>query len=84
MKDRLGDEYYGFISLLSRNGITVEIEGLDIEGFIEATYVGANYRFYEDMQSIYIDKVKMYELGDRVKIFVVKANIETGKIYFSL
>ncbi|WP_157149035.1 RNB domain-containing ribonuclease [Brachyspira pilosicoli] len=84
MKDRLGDEYYGFISLLSRNGITVEIEGLDIEGFIEATYVGANYRFYEDMQSIYIDKVKMYELGDRVKVFVVKANIETGKIYFSL
>lgn len=84
MKDRLGDEYYGFISLLSRNGITVEIGGLDIEGFIEATYVGANYRFYEDMQSIYIDKVKMYELGDRIKIFVVKANIETGKIYFSL
>lgn len=84
MKDRLGYEYYGFISLLSRNGITVEIEGLDIEGFIESTYVGANYRFYEDMQSIYIDKVKMYELGDMVKIFVVKANIETGKIYFSL
>ena len=84
MKDRLGDEYYGVISSISHKGIYVEIEGLEIEGFIEATYVGSNYKFYHDMQSVYIDKIKAYELGNRVKILVASANVENGKIFFSL
>lgn len=84
MKDRLGDEYYGIISSMSKNGITVEIEELEIEGFIEAYYVGSGYRFYQDMQSVFIDKVKAYELGDRVKIYVASVNVENGKINFSL
>ena len=84
MKDRLGDEYYGVISSISHKGIYVEIEGLEIEGFIEATYVGSNYKFYQDMQSVYIDKIKAYELGNRVKILVASANVENGKIFFSL
>ena len=84
MKDRLGDEYFGIISSMSKNGITVEIEGLEIEGFIESFYVGSNYRFYEDMQCVFIDKVKAYELGDRVKIFVASVNVENGRINFSL
>ncbi|WP_300365534.1 RNB domain-containing ribonuclease [Brachyspira sp.] len=84
MKDRLGDEYYGIISSINQKGIYVEIEGLEIEGFIEATYVGSNYRFYQDMQSVYVDKIKAYELGDRVKVLVASANVENGKIFFSL
>ena len=84
MKDRLGDEYYGAVSSLSQKGMYVEIEGLEIEGFIESTYVGANYRFYQDMQSVYVDKLKAYELGDRVKVLVASANVENGKIFFSL
>lgn len=84
MKDRLGDEYFGIISSMSKNGITVEIEGLEIEGFIESYYVGSDYRFYQDMQCVFIEKVKAYELGDRVKIFVASVNVENGKINFSL
>lgn len=84
MKDRLGDEYFGIISSMSKYGITVEIEGLEIEGFIESHYVGPDYRFYQDMQCIFIEKVKAYELGDRVKIFVASVNVENGKINFSL
>ena len=84
MKDRLGDEYFGIISSMSKNGITVEIEGLEIEGFIESHYVGPDYRFYQDMQCVFIEKVKAYELGDRVKIFVASVNVENGKINFSL
>ena len=48
MKDRLGDEYFGIISSMSKYGITVEIEGLEIEGFIESHYVGSDYRFYQE------------------------------------
>ena len=84
MKDRLGDEYFGIISSMSKNGITVEIEGLEIEGFIESYYVGSDYRFYQDMQCVFIEKVKAYELGDRVKIFVASVDVENGKINFSL
>ena len=84
MKDRLGDEYFGIISSMSKNGITVEIEGLEIEGFIDSHYVGSDYRFYQDMQCVFIEKVKAYELGDRVKIFVASVNVENGKINFSL
>lgn len=84
MKDRLGDEYYGVISSITQKGIYVEIDGLEIEGFIEATYVGSNYRFYHDTQSVYVDKIKAYELGDRVKVLVASANVENGKIFFSL
>lgn len=84
MKDRLGDEYYGIISSISNKGIYVEVDGLEIEGFIESTYVGSNYRFYQDTQSVYIDKIKAYELGDKVKVLAASANVENGKIFFSL
>lgn len=84
MKDKLGDEYYGIISSISNKGIFVEIEGLEIEGFIESQYVGANYRFFNDTQSVYIDKVKAYELGDRIRILVASTDVESGKINFSL
>lgn len=84
MKDRLGDEYYGIISSISNKGIFVEVEGLEIEGFIEAHYVGSNYRFYQDTQSIYLDRLKAYELGDRIRILVASSNVESGKIFFSL
>lgn len=84
MKDRLGEEYYGVISSISHKGIYVEIEGLEIEGFIESFYIGADYRFYQDMQSVYINKIKTYELGDRIKVLVASANTENGKILFSL
>ena len=36
------------------------------------------------MQCVFIEKVKAYELGDRVKIFVASVNVENGKINFSL
>ena len=62
MKDRLGDEYYGIISSISNKGIFVEVEDLEIEGFIEAHYVGSNYRFYQDTQSIYLDRLKVLSL----------------------
>ncbi len=84
MKDRLGEEYYGVISSISHKGIYVAIEGLEIEGFIESFYIGADYRFYQDMQSVYINKIKTYELGDRLKVLVASANTENGKILFSL
>lgn len=84
MKEKLGDEYHGIISSVSKKGIFVEIEEMGIEGFIDSTYVGGNYRYFEDNQTVYIDKVKGYTLGDCVKVYVAKSDVSKCKIYFSL
>lgn len=77
MKDKIGNEYNGIISGITKFGIFVEIEKTGIEGLIRYASLKSHYRFDEKEQAAYSEKEsKWFTLGDKIKITVYKVNLE--------
>lgn len=77
MKDKIGNEYNGIISGITKFGIFVEIEGRGIEGLIRYGSLKSHYRFDEKEQAAYSEKeAKWFTLGDKIRITVYKVNLK--------
>ena len=77
MKDKVGNEYNGIISGITKFGIFVEIEDRGIEGLIRYAILKSHYRFDEKEQAAYSEAdAKWFTLGDKIKITVYKVNIK--------
>lgn len=77
MKERIGNEYNGIISGITKFGIFVEIECRGIEGLIRYSSLKSHYRFDEKEQAAYSEKeAKWFTLGDKIRITVYKVNIK--------
>lgn len=77
MKDKIGNEYNGIISGITKFGIFVEIEERGIEGLIRYASLKSHYRFDEKEQAAYSEKeAKWFTLGDKIRITVYKVNLK--------
>ena len=77
MKDKVGKEYDGIISGVTKFGIFVEIEERGIEGLIRYATLKSHYRFDEKEQAAYSEaEGKWFTLGDKIKITVYKVNLK--------
>ena len=77
MKDKVGKEYNGIISGITKFGIFVEIEEQGIEGLIRYAILKSHYRFDEKEQAAYSEaERKWFTLGDKIKITVYKVNLK--------
>ncbi len=77
MKDKIGNEYNGIISGITKFGIFVEIEKTGIEGLIRYASLKSHYRFDEKEQAAYSEnEAKWFTLGDKIKITVYKVNLK--------
>lgn len=86
MQDRIGDEYDGTVSAVTSFGIFVAIDDIFIEGLVHVSELGQDYFHYDQAKHMMLGERtgKKYRLGDRVRIKVMRADIETSKIDFSL
>lgn len=86
MRDRIGDEYDGTVSAVTSFGMFVAIDGIFIEGLVHVSELGQDYFHYDQAKHMMLGERtgKKYRLGDRVRIKVLRADIETSKIDFSL
>ncbi len=86
MKDRLGEEFTGTISGVTSFGIFVTLDEVYVEGLVHISELGQDYfHFEQDKHRIMGERTrKVYQLSDRVKIKVVRVDIETSKIDFAL
>jgi ribonuclease R len=86
MKDRIGDEYNGTVSAVTSFGMFVAIDDIFIEGLVHVSELGQDYFHYDQAKHMMLGERtgKKYRLGDRVRIKVMRADIETSKIDFSL
>ncbi len=86
MRDRIGEEYDGTVSAVTSFGIFVALDGIFIEGLVHVSELGQDYFHYDQARHWMLGERtgKRYRLGDRVRIKVIRADIETSKIDFTL
>lgn len=86
MRDKVGEEYNGYISGVRPFGLFVELEDFFIEGLVHLTRLPEDrYEYLEARHALIgTSSGKSFRLGDRVRVRVDAANLETRQIDFSL
>ncbi|HUY04888.1 MAG TPA: ribonuclease R [Rhodocyclaceae bacterium] len=86
MQDRVGEEFTGSISSVVNFGIFVALDEVFIEGLVHVSELGADYFHYDEAGQMMLGERtgKRYRLADRVRVQVVRADLETNKIDFRL
>lgn len=86
MAHRLGEEFDGVISSVTKFGIFVLLRQFDVDGLVRVEELGDDYfQFDEEALRLVGKKTGMcYEIGELVKVVVAKVDIEQGQIDFVL
>ena len=86
MKDKIGEEYEGLITGVTAFGLFVELENLFVSGLIHVSSLDDDYYQYDKTgQRLSGERGgKVYRLSDKVRIKVVRVNVEDKKIDFEL
>ena len=86
MQDHVGDEFEGTVSGVTGFGLFVTLDELFIDGLVHISDLGADYYQYDQQRHLLRGERTgvRYQLGARVKVRVVRVDIETTKIDFVL
>lgn len=86
MQDKVGNQYDGTISGVTEWGLYVEIEPTKVEGMIMLRGIKEDYFIFDEKNYCVTGKStgQRFMLGDKVKIKVLKANLEQKLLDYSL
>ncbi len=84
MTQHLGEEFDGVVSSVTRFGLFVLLRQFDIDGLLRVEELGGDrFEYDEEKMRLVAPKSGMsYEIGDVVRITVVKADVEMGQVDF--
>jgi len=86
MRDKVGQEFSGYISGVLPFGIFVELEEFFIEGLVHLNRLPEDHYEYQESRHTLLGerRKKSFRLGDRVRVRVEAASLERRQIDFSL
>jgi ribonuclease R len=86
MESRLGNEYPGYVSGVQSYGLFVTIDEILVEGLAHVSDMPDDYYIYDEKSLLLKGRrtKKMFRLGDRVRVQVVKVNRERREIDFKI
>ena len=86
MADKVGDEFNGYITGVTSFGLFIELVEHFVEGLVHiSTMADDYYRFQERLHVLSGENTgKVYRLGDRVKVQVVKVDMERRQVDLGL
>lgn len=86
MRDHLGNVYDGTISSVTGFGLFITLDELFVEGLVHVSELGSDYFHFDAVkhQMLGEHSGKRYRLGDRVRVQVVRVDMESTKIDFVL
>jgi len=86
MKERIGEEFDGTISAVTAFGIFVALDTIYIEGLVHVSELGADYFQFDNIKHQMLGERtgQRFRLGDRVRVRLVRADLESNKIDFVL
>ena len=86
MQDKVGEEFAGTISGVASFGLFVTLDGLNIDGLVHVTELGRDYFHYDHVRHALIGEKsgRTFQLAGRVRVKVVRVDLETAKIDFTL
>ncbi len=86
MADKVGDEFDGYVTGVSAFGLYIELVEHFVEGMVHvSTMADDYYRFVESAHLLRGENThKVYRLGDRVRVQVVRVDMERRQIELAL
>ena len=86
MQDRVGEEFEGSVSAVVPFGIFVALDNVFVEGLVHVSELGADYYHYDAARHQILGERtgKRFRLSDRVRVQLVRVDMETTKIDFKL
>ena len=86
MRDHLGSVFDGTVSSVTGFGLFVALDDLYIEGLVHVSELGTDYFHFDPTKHQMLGERtgKRYRLGDRVRVKVVRVDMESTKIDFVL
>jgi ribonuclease R len=86
MKDKIGEEYEGFISGVTAFGFFVELKDIFVEGLVRMTSLHDDYyQYHEEKYCLVGERThKTFRIGDEVKVRVDRVDLERRHIDFGL
>jgi ribonuclease R len=86
MQDRVGEEFDGVISSVTSFGIFVELSEIYVEGLVHITGLGSDYYHFDPVgHRLRGERTgRMFRLGDRVRVKLVRVNLDDRKIDFEM
>jgi ribonuclease R len=86
MADKVGDEFEGYVTGVAAFGLFIELIEHFVEGMVHvSTMADDYYRFVENAHLLRGENTqKVYRLGDKVKVQVVRVNMEVRQIDLGL
>jgi ribonuclease R len=86
MQDKIGEIYEGTVAGVTSFGLFVAIDDIYIEGLLHVTELGNDYFTYDKARHAMVGERShvIYRLGDRLKVKLVRVDLELSKIDFSL
>ena len=86
MRDRVGEEFEGSVSAVTGFGIFVALDDVYVEGLVHISELGQDYFHFDATKHQLIgDRTrKRFRLADRVKVKIVRVDLETSRIDFVL
>jgi len=86
MADKVGDEYDGYITGVAPYGLFIELVEHYVEGLVHISSMADDYyRFLEQQHVLRGENTKkVYRLGDKVRVQVVRVNMERRQVELGL
>jgi len=86
MQDRIGEEFAGSVSAVTSFGIFVALDDVFVEGLVHISDLGSDYFHFDDAKHQLVgDRTgRRFRLADRVRVQLVRVDMESSKIDFRL
>jgi ribonuclease R len=86
MRDKIGETFTGSISAVTAFGAFVALDALYVEGLLHISELGNDYYHFDGIKHQLVGERtnKRYRLGDRVRVKLVRVDLDTSKIDFVL
>ena len=86
MRDRIGESFSGSVSSVVPFGLFVALDDIFVEGLVHISDLGSDYFHFDDARHALVGERThaRYRLADRVRVQLIRADLETSKIDFRL
>ncbi|PTY35927.1 ribonuclease R [Saccharospirillum sp. MSK14-1] len=86
MKDHVGDEFEGSVSSVTNFGLFVQLDDVYVDGLVHVSSLQSDYyQLDETAHRLIGERTRVsYGLGDRLKVRVVRVDLDDRKIDFEL
>ena len=86
MQDHVGESFSGTVSGVAAFGVFVALDDIYIEGLVHVSDLGNDYYRYDAAKHHLLGERsgRRFRLSDRVRVKVVRANLDTSRIDFTL